>query len=150
MGVRKWINRAKRRFAPRKQTEIGQGRDYFRFSKPEVNIYPKIAHVMGSLSIVALDESDYLRTADTVRLIGSLNEVLECLRDILDDDYGEFVRDGIAWKGGFEYVVRAEEPTPFRLEILTRLYGYNSDDTFHYGREIQRIEVDRFAIWVDD
>jgi hypothetical protein len=132
------------------QCELGPGYEYLRFQRPETEIYPELARILESIPIAALDESDYLRTEETVRMIGNVNEVLQCLREVLEDDYQEFLRDGVSWKGGFEYVVRIEEKTPYRLEIMTRLYGEHSEDTFHYGREIQRIEHSRFAIWVDD
>lgn len=150
MSIRRLINRIWRRIRPNRVAELPLGREVLRFAQPTESCLTQIGVTLRGLEVVPLDERDYLHTQETIRLVGAMHSVLSELGRVLEDDFAEFQRDGVAWNGGFDYVVRIEDSTPHRLQVMTRLYPNDRPGGVYYGRIVQRVGRDSFALWIDD
>jgi hypothetical protein len=81
-------------------------------------------------------------------LVGGAEEVVKTLKQVVTKDWRENVSEKVPWRIEYQ-LLRVTAPID-HVQLLTRLFSPPDPQSIYYGREIARLDEDRFVAWVSD
>jgi len=105
---------------------------------------------MLRLPVTDIDEWDHLEALEAASVVGDAKAVLDRLGEALSEDFDDLTVGPEPWDRGFDYVIMIEPGGRVKLHVLTRLFTGIKNGASCYGRVIQRLDHDKYALWVHD
>lgn len=148
--IRRIWRTIRRRIQPTKYYTIDTIDALFRFSSPTDEWRTRVQEAMLQLPVTEIDKSDHIRALEVAASVGDSEAILDRLVRAISDDFEDLTAGPEPWEGKFDYVVTIEPGVCPTLHLLTRLFTGIEDGASCYGRVIQRLGPNRFALWIYD
>lgn len=89
------------------------------------------------------------RKVSDAAAIGTLEDVVDVLRSILESDFATNEKEAAKEGWQFDYLVEYDEGGK-SVEVLTRIYSPARPGAILYGRVVERDGADSYLLWSDD